>query len=228
MKCKVLSFYGASEVACLTMISPNDPPVIRYTSLGRARPGVEIRLVDDTGQDVLPGSVGEIIGRGATSPSGYFRDAEGTKAAWGGELDGWFRTGDLGRVDEERYYYIAGRKKDVIIRGGQNIVPVEIESLLASHPAVAQAAVIPMPDLELGERVCAYVLLEPGSALQLGEIVSFLKEKGIAVYKLPERLEIVDEFPEAGGQKIAKQLLIKDITQKLRMEGRLEGLEVAH
>lgn len=221
MGCRVLSFYGATEVACLTMTSPQDPPAMRYNSIGQARPGVQIRLVDAAGADVPAGTVGEITGRGACSPSGYFRDPAATRTAWGGELDGWFRTGDLGWVDGQGYYYIAGRKKDMINRGGQNIVPVEIESLICSHPAVAQAAVVPMPDPELGERVCAYVLLRPACRLELAEIVSFLKKTGLAVYKLPERLEIVSEFPEAGGQKIAKQELVRDITRKLAQEAGL-------
>jgi len=223
MGCIVLTFYGATEVAGLTMLTPDDPPEKRYLSIGRPRPGVEIRLLDQEGRDVSPGEVGEIVGQGATCPSGYFRDIEATRVAWGGELDGWYRTGDLGRFDEEGYLYLMGRKKDVIIRGGQNIIPAEVEHLLCSHPAVAQAAIIPMPDEELGERVCAFVSLKSGRTFDFEEMIAFLKSKDLAVYKLPERLEIKEEFPESAGEKISKKELIEEITQKLRGEGKIRS-----
>ena len=223
MGCIVLTFYGAAEVAGFTMLTPEDTPEKRYFSIGRPRPGVEIRLLDEEGRDVSSGEVGEIVGRGATCPSGYFHDLDATRQAWGGELDGWYRTGDLGRLDEEGYLYLMGRKKDVIIRGGQNIIPAEVEHLLCSHPAVAQAAVIPMPDEELGERMCAYVSLKSGRSFDLEEMVAFLKSKDLAVYKLPERLEIKEEFPQSAGEKISKKELIEEMTQKLRAEGKIKS-----
>lgn len=219
MECKVLTFYGATEVGGVTITNPDDPPLKRYTSIGRPRPGMEIRLIDKTGHDVPPGETGEIACRGATCPSGYFRDLQATLTAWGGELDGWYRTGDLARFDQDGYLHLMGRNKDMIIRGGQNIIPAEIENLLSSHPDVMQVAVVPMPDPELGERACAYVVPKPGKSLRFEEMISFLKAKGLAVYKLPERLEVVDRLPESGGQKISKQELVRDITEKLRIEG---------
>jgi len=219
MKCKVLTFYGATEVGGVTMLNPDDPPVIRYTSIGKPRPGMEVRLIDEKGRDVCVGETGEITCRGATCPSGYFRDPKATLVAWGGELDGWYRTGDLAKFDQDGYLYLMGRKKDVIIRGGQNIVPAEVENLLCSHPNVMQAAVVPMPDPELGERPCAYVIPKPGKSFSFDEMISFLKGKGVAIYKLPERLEVVDKFPQSGGQKISKNDLVKDITRKLQSEG---------
>ena len=219
MACKVLTFYGATEVAGVTILNPDDPPLIRYTSIGKPRPGMEVKLIDEEGRDVPVGETGEMACRGATCPSGYFGDIKATLDAWGGDLDGWYGTGDLAKFDQHGYLYLVGRKKDLIIRGGQNIVPTEVENLLCSHPSVMQVAVVPMPDPELGERACAYVVLKSGKSLSFDEMVFFLKAKGLAIYKLPERLEVVDKFPEAGGHKISKQDLVKDITQKLRAEG---------
>ena len=135
--------------------------------------------------------------------------------------DGWYKTGDLGRFDEDGHLMIVGRKKEMILRGGQNIYPVEIEHLLLTHPHVAQVAIVKMPDPVMGERACAYVVPEGGRAFTFLEMISFLQGKGIAPYKLPERLEILDALPMvAEGQKVDKKTLEADILEKLRAEGR--------
>ncbi len=149
----------------------------------------------------------------------YFMDPEATWATW--TRDGWRRRGDLGRMDEQGYLSIVGRESDMIIRGGQNIYPAEIESLLLTHPLVSAAAVVRMPDRVLGERACAYIVLKPGGELTFEEMVSFLRAKKIASYKLPERLEVLEELPLAGGQKVDKKVLAKDVAGKLRAEGKL-------
>ena len=136
--------------------------------------------------------------------------------------DGWFKTGDLGKFDADGNLIIAGRRKEMIIRGGQNIYPAEIENLLLPHPRIAAVAIVGMPDPVMGERACAYVVPRPGQALTLDDIVSFLKAKQIAPYKLPERIEILDKLPMVGEQKIDKKLLVQDITAKLKAEGKIQ------
>ncbi len=140
--------------------------------------------------------------------------------AWGelGE-EGWWRSGDLARFDAHGNIVFAGRKKDVIMRGAQNIYPMEIEYLLFSHPKVGQVAIVGMADLMMGEKACAYVVPKPGQDFSFDEMVSFLKGKNIAPYKLPERLEIVDRMPVAGDvAKVDKKELARDIAQKLSAE----------
>jgi non-ribosomal peptide synthetase component E (peptide arylation enzyme) len=127
--------------------------------------------------------------------------------------------GDLAKFDAEGNLYVVDRKKDVIIRGGQNISPTEIETLLVTHPKVVNAAVVPMPDPVMGEKACAYVILKEDAIFEFDEMISFLKEKKIAPYKLPERLEVLDRFPMAGdGTKVVKKELAQDIARKLEAE----------
>jgi acyl-CoA synthetase len=134
----------------------------------------------------------------------------------------WAFNGDLGMVDEDGYIRILGRSKDIIIQGGQNIVPTELEDLLMMHPKVANAAVIGMPDNRLGEAVCAYVIPKSGvSPLTLEETIEFLKEHKVASYKLPKRLELVSAFPTHKGDKVLKSELKEAVTAKLKAEGRI-------
>ena len=161
--------------------------------------------------------VGEIWGGGPSCASGYFQDAEATWEAW--TKDGWFRTGDLGRIDDQGNLIIVGRKKDMIIRGGQNVYPAEIESILLTHAAVAAAAVVAMPDTVMGEKACAYVQLKEGQRLTFQEMVKFLADQDIALYKIPERLELIASMPLAvDGLKTDKKVLQKDIADKLMAE----------
>ncbi len=141
--------------------------------------------------------VGEIWGAGPSCASGYFRDAEATWQAW--TKDGWFKTGDLGKIDDQGNLILVGRKKDLIIRGGQNVYPAEMESILLTHPSVAAVAVVAMPDTVMGEKACAYVQLKEGCSLAFPEMVKFLTDQDIALYKIPERLELIDEMPMVGG-----------------------------
>jgi non-ribosomal peptide synthetase component E (peptide arylation enzyme) len=129
--------------------------------------------------------------------------------------------GDLGKIDEEGHIFITGRKKDIIQRGGEGIVPAEIESLLHQHPRVEKAAVVGMPDPRLGERACAYVVLKPGERLSFDEMVAFLKGLGAGVLLLPESLELVSRLPFTPAEKVDKKVLRRDIAEKLKKEGKI-------
>jgi len=222
MRCQVIGAFGSLDSGRLTSASVDDPLEVRLLSVGKIYPGDEVRMVDDDGGEVPAGEVGEIIWRGPTVLGSYYRDLERTLMVRGGEPDGFFRTGDLGKFDDEGNIYIVGRKKDIIIRGGQNVSPMEIENLLFTHPKMLNVAVVPMPDPVMGEKVCAYVIPKEGAYFDFDEMVGFLREKRIAIYKLPERLEIVDKFPMAGdGQKINKHELAEDVARKLKAEGKV-------
>lgn len=221
MKCKVLGFLGAQDIGRITSASIDDPSEVRWLSVGKTYPGNEVRLVDDDGHEVPQGEIGELTWRGPTDLGSYYEDLPQTLEVRGGRADGFVKMGDLAKLDADGNIYIVGRKKDIIIRGAQNISPIEIENLLITHPKVVNVAVVPMPDPVMGEKACAYVIPKEGSAFEFHEMISFLKEKKIAPYKLPERLEIVDQFPMAGdGTKIAKHELVQDIARKLKAEGK--------
>jgi non-ribosomal peptide synthetase component E (peptide arylation enzyme) len=215
----VLQKYGSMDCGASTSNSADDPAEVRWLSVGKPSKFDEIKLVDDEGKEVPRGEPGEIWFRARSGASGYFKDPEGTSKTWGKE--GWFPMGDLGRLDEKGNLFIVGRKKDMIIRGGQNIYPAEVENILLTNPKIAQVAVVKMPDPEFGERACAYVVPKEGSKLTFKEMVDFLESKNIAKYKLPERLEIVSSLPLAGETKIDKKMLEKDIISKLRLEGKI-------
>lgn len=216
----ILTVLGATDWGCECLNLPSNPQQIRLKTVGRPIDDTEIKLVDENGQEVRPGEVGEIWGRGPAAVSGYFKDAEATKEVW--TEDGWYMTGDLGMLDEMGNLIVVGRKKDMIIRGGQNIYPIEIENLLRKHPKISEVAVVGMPDPLMGQRACAFVVPHPGQEFSFDEMVSFLRERNIASFKFPERLELIEEIPMVGsGQKVDKKLLEKDIEEKLKREGRL-------
>lgn len=213
-ECPIVQTYGAMDSGGMTTHSVQDTVEVRLFTVGKPPRGNEVKLVDDSGRQVPEGDSGQILVRGATLVSGYYNDPETTYKVW---KDGWYNTGDLGQFDEQGNLLIVGRKKDVIIRGGQNILPVEIENLLMTHPKVSNVAVVKMPDPLMGEKACAYVVPVSGEDFTFDEMVSFLKENDIAAYKLPERLEIIDVLPTvADGQKVDKKLLEKDIEEKLK------------
>jgi non-ribosomal peptide synthetase component E (peptide arylation enzyme) len=178
-----------------------------------------IKLIDEQGREA---EEGEIVYSGPATNGGYYRSPESTLEAWGSlGLNGFFRSGDLGKFDHSGNLILIGRKKDVIIRGGQNIYPAEIEGLLLAHRKIKSVAIVSMPDPIMGEKACAYVALNPGEHFTFEEMISFLKEKRIARYKLPERLEIRAELPLRGHQKVAKVELQKELIQKLEAERRV-------
>ena len=163
-------------------------------------PGVEIKVVDTDGKALPPGQIGELLLRACSNFGGYLKrpHLNGTDA------DDWFDTGDLARIDERGYLRITGRSKDVIIRGGENIPVVEIETLLYRHPAVAQVAVVAYPDERLGERACAVVVPKPGQTIDLPGIVEYMKAQKVAIQYIPEKLIVREAMPSTPSGKIQK------------------------
>lgn len=215
----IINFFGQFDAGSISAVSIDDPPEVRRGTVGKPLKENILKLVDEDGKEVPLGNVGEVVYTGPTASSGYYRDLETTLKVWGVlGRDGLCRSGDLAKFDEEGHLILVGRKKDVIIRGGQNIYPVEIESLLLTHPKINNVAIVPMPDPIMGEKACAYVTLKLGERLTLEEMISFLKSKKIANYKLPERMEVRDELPMRSHQKVEKASLCKDIIQKLDEE----------
>jgi acyl-CoA synthetase (AMP-forming)/AMP-acid ligase II len=211
------NMYALAEVAPVTYVRLKEPLEVALTTVGSAAPGMELRVIDDKGQDVPFGVSGEVICRGPCMFVGYYKDPVKTKESF--TEDGWFLTGDRGILSQEGKLTILGRIKDLIIRGGENIAPAEIEELLLFHPKVANVGVVGMPDRRLRERVCAYVIPKPGEKITLEELVSFLADKGVAKFKFPERLEIVDSLPLTPTGKVRRFLLRDDIAKKLQAEG---------
>jgi len=196
----------------------DDPPEKIGTTVGRPSPALShIRIVDDGGRDLSAGMAGEVCARGPMSPLRYFNSPElDERYRFDG---GWVRTGDLGVIDGEGYLRIVGRKKDIIVRGGYNISPAETEAALLTHPAIAEAACVAMPDERLGERMCAFLVLREGHSLPpLREIQEHLSRAGLASIKLPERLEAVDAMPLNPTGKILKRVLRDRIAELLSTE----------
>jgi non-ribosomal peptide synthetase component E (peptide arylation enzyme) len=163
------------------------------------------------------GEVGQLFVRGASTSSGYYGNEDATLDAWGefGQ-GGWYQTGDLAKLDDQGYLVLVGRKKELIIRGGQNIYPGEIEDLLLSHPNIMQAIVIGIPDTVMGEKACACITMSKKQRFEFDEMTSFLKGKGLAVHQLPERLEVFEQFPHlVDGQKVDKISLKKQVIKKI-------------
>ncbi len=210
--------FGMAE-GMLMFVRFDDPEEVRMETVGRPlSPDDEVRLVDEDDNEVAPGEVGELLARGPYTLRGYFGVPEYNRRAF--TSDGFYRSGDLMRLHPSGNYMVEGRKKDLINRGGEKISAEEIENLILTHPAVQNVACVPMPDPILGERMCAYVILHGGEALTLQKLVAFLLDQEIAKHKLPERLEIVEEFPLSPFGKVSKKDLTERITQQLKVEGK--------
>jgi long-chain acyl-CoA synthetase len=198
--CIILEGYGLSETS--PVASFNHPDRERKPgSIGTPIRGVEMRVVDEQGRDVEPGSVGEIVIRGHNVMKGYWRRPDATAEAI---PDGWFRSGDLARVDEDGYFFIVDRRKDLIIRGGYNVYPREIEEVLYQHPAIAEAAVVGIPDPTLGEEVGAAIALKPGETVTPEQIQAFVRDL-VAAYKYPRRVWLVEALPKGPTGKVLKR-----------------------
>ncbi len=219
------NMFGITEgMYCVSALT--DPISARHDTVGYPIDAAnEIRLVSENGEEVPTGAVGELTFRGPHILTGYFNDPAADAACF--TPDGWFKTGDLmfaTELEGTLRYAFAGRLKDNINRGGEKFGAEEVETLIARHPAIADARVVAMPDKHLGERACAYLILLPGkSAPKLGELGEFLLAFGLAKYKLPERLEIMDEFPLTRVGKVDKAALRAMIAGKLASETPCEG-----
>jgi acyl-CoA synthetase (AMP-forming)/AMP-acid ligase II len=196
--------YGSSEHPTVTAGRIADPLDLRAATDGRLLPGNQVRLVDADGRDVPDGQPGEILTRGPELFTGYTDQALNAAAFLPG---GWFRTGDLGRIDGAGHLTVTDRLKDIIIRGGENISSKEVEDLLITHPAVADVAVIPVPDPALGERVCAVVVARPGFIFDVEQAQEHFAAAGAARQKTPEVVVLVDELPRTPSGKVRKDVL---------------------
>ncbi len=211
--------FGMAE-GMLMFVRLDDPEEVKMKTVGRPiSDDDEVRLVDDEDNEVAPGEVGEFLARGPYTLRGYYGVPDYNARAF--TTDGFYRSGDLMRLHPSGNYMVEGRKKDLINRGGEKISAEEIENLILTHPAVQNVACVPMPDPVLGERMCAYVILRSGKTLTLSELVAFLMNEEIAKHKLPERLEILDDFPLSPFGKVSKRDLNERIAFKLKQEGKL-------
>jgi long-chain acyl-CoA synthetase len=200
----VLEGYGLSETASTTTFNINAEQR-KVLSIGKPIWGVSVKIMDEDGAELPPGSdnVGEIVIRGHNVMKGYYNKPEATAEAL---RDGWLHTGDLAYRDEDGYFFIVDRKKDLVIRGGYNVYPREIEEVLFDHPAVAAAAVIGKPDPRLGQEVLAFVVVKEGASVEPEEVIAHCKER-LAAYKYPREVRIIDELPTGPTGKVLKKEL---------------------
>ncbi|HFI7227967.1 TPA: medium-chain fatty-acid--CoA ligase [Escherichia coli] len=214
---KLLSVYGSTESSPHAVVNLDDPLSRFMHTEGYAAAGVEIKVVDDARKTLPPGCEGEEASRGPNVFMGYFDEPELTARAL--DEEGWYYSGDLCRMDEAGYIKITGRKKDIIVRGGENISSREVEDILLQHPKIHDACVVGMPDERLGERSCAYVVLKaPHHSLSLEEVVAFFSRKRVAKYKYPEHIVVIEKLPRTASGKIQKFLLRKDIMRRLTQD----------
>ncbi|HFD7401146.1 TPA: medium-chain fatty-acid--CoA ligase [Escherichia coli] len=214
---KLLSVYGSTESSPHAVVNLDDPLSRFMHTDGYAAAGVEIKVVDDARKTLPPGCEGEEASRGPNVFMGYFDEPELTARAL--DEEGWYYSGDLCRMDEAGYIKITGRKKDIIVHGGENISSREVEDILLQHPKIHDACVVAMSDERLGERSCAYVVLKaPHHSLSLEEVVAFFSRKRVAKYKYPEHIVVIEKLPRTTSGKIQKFLLRKDIMRRLTQD----------
>ncbi len=215
--CPVVKAGGAMEACSFGQVGIDDPREIRLgPSIGRVMDGGEIRVVDGAGEPLPAGEAGELWIRGPATASGYFRSPEATVEAWGtlGQ-EGWFRTGDVATIDEDGYVTLVGRIKEMINRGGMNVFPLELESILAEHPKILEAAVVGIPDGTLGEVPCLCVIASGGDGIALGEVTDFLDARGLARYKFPVRVERFADFPRGQTMRVNRRRLAERVVARM-------------
>lgn len=211
-----VDLYALVETGLIAMTNIHDGPEITEHFVGRVSPGGRVKIVDDSGKALPVGQEGEIVTRGIHC--GYLGNPRANKETF---KHGWCYTGDIGKVNQEGYLAITGRKKDMILRGARNIFPGAVEQVFIKHPKIKEAAVIGMPDRDLGERICAYVVTRENQGLTLDEMKAYLTQQGVTKQEFPERLEIIEALPLSVGGKVAKRDLRADITRKLKAEGKI-------
>ena len=209
--------YGQTEASpVVTQTRTHDPIEKRVATVGQVLPNMEVKIVDpETGRDLPPDTQGEIVARGFNIMKGYYKMPEATGQAI--DADGWLHTGDLGLMDEAGYFKITGRLKDMIIRGGENIYPREIEEFLYTHPAVKDVQVVGLPDKVYGEEICAFIILKEGEALTAGDLQTYTRER-LSRHKTPRYVEFVEEFPMTASGKIQKFKLREMGIERLSLE----------
>ena len=212
----IQSIYGATDAGTPTLTTADDPREKRLGTVGRIVRGCECEIRDSDGNALPAGTVGEVTWRGADKSWGYLGADDQTRSVF--TQDHFYKSGDLGQFDEDGYLKIVGRIKDMILRGGRNVSPLVIEEALIKHTDVQDVAVAAMPDPVLGERACAFVIARPGAGLELAGLLEFLRGEGLATWQLPERLEIMQEFPRSAGGKTLKRELTALVTEKLKAE----------
>jgi long-chain acyl-CoA synthetase len=200
---KLGNVWGLTECTSIATLLPSSETLRIPESVGLPAPVLQVRVVDEMGQEVPAGEVGELIVKGPSVVRGYWRRPEATANAF---KDGWLYTGDIGRKDADGFFYVIDRKKDMIIRGGQNIYCIEVENVLYQHPAVLEAAVVGVPDEVFGEQVKAVLVPKPGKTLDVEEVRDFCR-RSIAVYKVPKYVEIVSALPRNPAGKVMKKQL---------------------
>jgi long-chain acyl-CoA synthetase len=198
----ILEGYGLSETSPVATFNLMYRPR-KIGSIGLAISGCEVKVVDGDDNEVPPGEVGEIVVRGYNVMKGYYKRPEATEEAFRG---GWFHTGDMGTMDEDEYFFIVDRKKDLIIRGGFNVYPREVEEVLYSHSSIREAAVVGVPDEKYGEEVKAFVSLKEGCEVSLDELLEFSRER-LSASKYPRLFEILDDLPKGSTGKILRKSL---------------------
>jgi long-chain acyl-CoA synthetase len=207
----VLQGYGATETSPLLTLTHWEDAPRKMASAGKAVPRVDLKILGPQGDEVETGQVGEIIARGPQIMKGYFKDPEATAEKI---KEGWYYSGDLGRLDEEGYLYVVGRTDELVITGGLNVYPSEVETVLLNHPKVAEAAVVGIPDARRGQAMKAIVVLKQGETATPREILQFCRER-LAGFKMPRHLEFRDSLPKSRTGKISKpQLRANETTDK--------------
>lgn len=204
---KVLQAWGMTELQFGACSRPTDAKEIRFGTIGRATPGTQLRVVDAQENLLPPGEQGELHVRGCSLFSGYVGNEEATKNGF--TADGWFRTGDLASMDAQGNVALCGRSKELINRGGIKFNPIDVEIAITNHPAVALAAIAPVPDNILGERACCFVILKPGASLNFDQLKEYLTENKIAKFTWPEQFVVVDEMPMTPTRKVMKAELVR-------------------
>jgi acyl-CoA synthetase len=212
-RASVLQFYGSNETGALSRTTLRDDRPLRLRTAGRVIPEMNVRLFDDAGRDVTASGRGQPGCRGPAASRGYWGDPDANRRLY--TPDGWMLTGDLAELSADGVLRVVGRKADFIVRGGKNVSAAEVEAEVCTHPAVALAAAVAMPDPTFGERVCVYVELRPGRSLTLDELLRHLAGRELGKESFPERLVVLPELPRASGGKIAKAALREDAARRV-------------
>jgi 2,3-dihydroxybenzoate-AMP ligase len=219
LKCRFYNVYGSSEGPCTQTRYEDPEDIVLHTVGWPICPYDEFKVIDGGGNALPPEKEGELVVRGPGIFQGYYKSEAENREAF--TSDGFYRTGDIAKFDKEGRLIITGRRKDIIIRGGENISAREVEDLINDHPSVVQAAAVGMPDPILGERICAFIKPRQGMTISFEEIISHLKEKKTSVLYLPERVEIIEEMPLTNVGKVDKKRLREEIKEKLKKEWKI-------